>query len=149
VTSGCTCIDGYKGTVVPRIDPAQPFISTCEPVSCPAFTSGLTVANTVVTGCRCNAGYTGNISTSNVPPFYVSTCVAVFCPQSNTFGSSVPMGCTCNAGYMGAVTATSIAPDFYQNTCLPAPCPAALSTGVISFKVVTAKLVSRDSIHDR
>ena len=94
------------------------YITSCAPVECPVHSSGIDV----VTGCACDAGYTGAVAPISSYPFYSyfhpyfeSSCAAVSCP-ANSAGPSVPLGCLCNAGFSGTVVATSTSP-FYNSSC--------------------------------
>ena len=114
---GCSCNAGYNGTITATLS-APFFNGSCDPVPCPAHSTG----NTVPQGCSCNAGYSGSPTPSTVAPFFQGACLPVPCPGNST-GSNVPAGCSCNAGYNGTITATLSAP-FFSGSCDPVPCPA-------------------------
>ncbi|CAE7773024.1 MEGF11 [Symbiodinium sp. CCMP2456] len=111
-----TCPKGYKPKAITTV--ANSLSGCCEPVDCPAGSSGTAVHS----GCSCDAGHSGTISATSSAPYFSGTCSTVACPD-NSEGAHVPSGCTCNAGYSGAIKASKASP-FYTGSCAAVACPA-------------------------
>ena len=86
-------------------------------VLCPADSKGINVPS----GCKCNAGFAGNVVASSIAPYFISSCIFTPCPNSSN-GFSVHSGCHCNAGFNGTVVASEIYP-FYNYSCNAVKCP--------------------------
>ena len=91
-------------------------------VLCPADSKGINVPS----GCKCNAGFAGNVVASSIAPYFISSCKAVKCPL-NSFGANLPSGCTCNAGYSGSLVASENPPLFYTGPCSCTPVPSGIN----------------------
>ena len=121
------CAPGYAGSVT-AISVPPFYISTCEPVPCPANSSAGTL---VVNGCGCPAGYSGTFDPSSKAPYYADNCKSVPCPAHST-GQGVGSGCNCS---YGGDVAPSIYPPYYISNCTAVPpnfciagsCPATLA----------------------
>lgn len=72
VETGCTCDDGYSGTII-ATDVAPFYSGSCEEevsTPCPSYSTG----DSVQVGCTCEDGYTGEIVAADVAPFYSGSC---------------------------------------------------------------------------
>eukprot|EP00941_MAST-03F_sp_MAST-3F-sp1_P003106 g3106.t1 len=121
VYSGCTCDDGYSGTITAT---SGGYSGSCTEVSCPSNSTGSGVAS----GCTCNAGFNGTIIATSGG--YSGSCTEVSCP-SNSSGSDVASGCTCNAGFSGTITASTSSP-YYTGSCSAVQCPSNSSGNSVS-----------------
>lgn len=86
--------------------------------SCPAYSNGASVE----TGCDCNAGYIGSITSTVEVPFFTGECLAISCPEHSQ-GTIVAAGCTCDDGYEGSIVASTYNP-FYTGNCDALSCGA-------------------------
>ena len=85
--------------------------TVCDPVGCPAGSSG----DDLVSGCSCAAGYNGMVLAAPMSPYYTGSCEGVPCPEG-TSGVDIPSGCMCDAGTVGEITPFTEAP-FYTGGC--------------------------------
>jgi len=80
------------------------YIDSCVAVDCPPFNSA---GVSVVQGCTCNTGYSGNIKASNLIPFFENNCIDINdCashPCINGACTDRVNGyvCVCNTGFTG------------------------------------------------
>jgi len=88
--------------------------------ACPENSTGANVTS----GCSCDAGFEGAITSSASEPYYTGACVEVAevaCP-TNSVGTSVASGCSCDAGYAGYISSSS-SPPYYTGACVDVACP--------------------------
>eukprot|EP00913_Durusdinium_trenchii_P006588 g6190.t1 len=88
----CLCGGGTYAVALPHVE------ETCPTVNCPANSDG----SNVLEGCRCRAGFQGQINRSDDYPYFAGACWPVACPEHST--GYVPYGCTCEDGYIGHIT---------------------------------------------
>jgi len=128
LTTGCTCDEGYEGSITVNQESSQGYDGICEPTECPENSSGNGKARgrdrkaSVVDGCTCNRGYAGAIKPALGG--YSGGCVLATCADlPNAHGSDVISGCTCDAGFSGSIDAVvdELAP--YTGTCEAVKCP--------------------------
>ncbi|CAJ1393636.1 unnamed protein product [Effrenium voratum] len=102
----CLCGGGTMEIDTPHAE------EPCPTVNCPANSAG----DNVLTGCRCRAGYSGEINRSQDYPYYSEPCWPVLCPAFS-LGINVISGCSCMEGYVGSIQPSEVEP-FYTGSCV-------------------------------
>eukprot|EP00927_Polykrikos_kofoidii_P021600 TRINITY_DN20395_c0_g1_i3.p1 TRINITY_DN20395_c0_g1~~TRINITY_DN20395_c0_g1_i3.p1 ORF type:complete len:1553 (+),score=184.87 TRINITY_DN20395_c0_g1_i3:539-4660(+) len=117
------------------------FTGQCHRVQCPPHSVG----EYVDSGCKCESGFTGNITCSGKVPFYSGECRPcrddclpgqelvgchdvhpgkcsdLPCPPRST-GDNIAKGCRCKVGMSGVITASKV-PPYFTGQCHRVQCP--------------------------